>query len=142
MTRALLIAMALSVSVPVPAQLPSPTPEVAAKVNREDRYPPRNVTFPNGVRGIADPIYWNRVGYRPVLLDLYLPPVSVKRPATVFPLVVFIHGGGWLIDDKHRTTRHQPQLYRETLGADTRCQPEGARGHVQVHRSNVRQRLQ
>jgi hypothetical protein len=72
-------------------------------------------------------------------LDLYLPK---KRLSDRLPVIVFIHGGGWLIDDKHRTTRHQPQLYREDPGADTRCQLEGSRGHIQVHRSNDRQRLQ
>jgi acetyl esterase/lipase len=100
--RAILIAMAISASGCAAIQPPS-LPEVTDKVARVDRYPVRDVAFPNGVRGIPDAVYWTPVGYRPLTLDLYLPPDSVERPATGFPLVVFIHGGGWLIGDKHRS---------------------------------------
>ena len=43
---------------------------------------------------------WNPVGYRPLALDLYLPPASVRPPATGFPLVIHIHGGAFMGGDK------------------------------------------
>jgi acetyl esterase/lipase len=95
--------MALSVSAYAAAQPPSPLPEVAADFVEMDRYPAHDVTFANGVRGIPGVVYWKPVGYRPLTLDLYLPPSSVERPATGFPLVVYIHGGGWMGGDSHRS---------------------------------------
>jgi acetyl esterase/lipase len=65
-----------------------------------DRAPARTVTFANGVRSVLDVQYWAPVGYRPLTLDVYLPPASVRRPRTGFPFVVQIHGGGWMIGDK------------------------------------------
>jgi hypothetical protein len=103
MIRIVFIVIALSVSAPAVAQLPSPTPEIAAEVTRVDRYPAHNVTFPNGVRGIPDVVYWNPVGHWPLTLDLYLRSGSVERSATGFPLVVYVHGGSWLIGDTHRS---------------------------------------
>jgi acetyl esterase/lipase len=103
MIRAVLIAIALSVSVSAAAQLPSPLPEVAADNVKVDRYPGHDVTIPNGVRGIPGAVYWEPVGYRPLTLDLYLPPSSIERPATGFPLVMYIHGGGWMGGDAHRS---------------------------------------
>jgi acetyl esterase/lipase len=104
MSRAALIAVALSVSASVAAQQPPAVPpEVAAKVTTVDRYPAHDITFPNGVTGVPGAVYWEPVGYRPLTLDLYLPPGSVKRPAAGLPLVVYIHGGGWMGGDRHRS---------------------------------------
>lgn len=103
MLRQALIVIGLSVSVPAEAQLPSPPPEVAPQVVKEDRYPAHNATFPNGVRGVPGAVYWEPVGYRPLTLDLYLPPSSIERPATGFPVVMYIHGGGWMGGDPHRS---------------------------------------
>jgi hypothetical protein len=63
------------------AQLPSPPPEVAAQTVQVDRYPAHEVIFPNGVRGIPGIVYWEPTGYRPLTLDLYLPPQTLQRPA-------------------------------------------------------------
>jgi hypothetical protein len=87
MIHAVLIANAISVSTTVATQLPSPTPEIVAQVTREDRYLARNVSFPNGVRGIPGVIFWNPAGYRPLKLDLYLPSTTVERRASDFPNV-------------------------------------------------------
>ena len=76
--------------------------EVAVEVVQDDRYP-REVSFPGGVRGLAGLVYWNPAGYRPLALDLYLPPAMMERPPAGFPLVIRIHGGGWMSGDKHRS---------------------------------------
>lgn len=65
-----------------------------------DHYPKHQFQFADGVTGVPDVVYSTIVGYRPLTLDLYLPPSSLKRPSSGFPLVVHIHGGGWLRGDK------------------------------------------
>lgn len=52
------------------------------------------IKLPNGVTVYPDMPYQTLSGYRPMLLDLYLPPASYKdaRPR---PWIVYIHGGGW-----------------------------------------------
>lgn len=59
-----------------------------------DRYPAPRVRFPGGVIGIPDQVYAAAPGYRPLTLDLYLPP-SRRAPRDGYPLVLFIHGGAW-----------------------------------------------
>ena len=82
------------------AEIPVPAPKVAsAPRGQEDSYPGQNVTFPNGVRGKPGLVYREPPGYRALTLDLYLPPKTVPRPAQGFPLVVFIHGGEFLVGD-------------------------------------------
>jgi acetyl esterase/lipase len=59
-----------------------------------DVYPDRVVPFPGGVTGLADVIFSTIPGYRPAVVDLYLPP---KRAASApKPLIIYIHGGGWM----------------------------------------------
>lgn len=58
----------------------------------EDRYPERRTAFADGVVGIADLTYSVLPGFRPLRLDLYEPPGALGS----HPLVVFIHGGGWM----------------------------------------------
>lgn len=53
-----------------------------------DSYPSRTVRFADGVTGLPDIVYASYPGYRPLLLDLYLPPGNERRP-----LVLYIHGG-------------------------------------------------
>ena len=74
-------------------------PAVAGKVAVDDVYPQMKATFPGGVTSYPDLTYAVRSGYRPLKLDLYLPPASFasKGPR---PFVVFIHGGGWSGGDK------------------------------------------
>jgi len=81
------------------AQIPSPPPEIAAQAAHEDHYPANQVTFPNGVKGLPGLVYWQPIGYRPLTLDIYLPPAGLHRPAAGFPLIVHIHGGGWMLGD-------------------------------------------
>ncbi|HTM04591.1 MAG TPA: alpha/beta hydrolase [Vicinamibacterales bacterium] len=100
MRRGLLLLALLSTSVLVAAQVPSPPPQIASALSRMDRHSATTVTFANGTRSIQDLEYWNPVGYRPLTLDVYLPPTSLRRPRAGFPLVIEIHGGGWMIGNK------------------------------------------
>jgi acetyl esterase/lipase len=50
----------------------------------------------DGVRFVGGLAYAAPVGFRPLLLDLYLPAAG----GTPVPLVVFFHGGGWLRGDR------------------------------------------
>jgi acetyl esterase/lipase len=68
--------------------------DIAPEVVLDDRYPERRTVFSNGVASLADVVYAVHVGYRPLVLDLYLPP-DAGRDATRYPLVVAVHGGGW-----------------------------------------------
>ena len=96
-------ALAVCVSIPALAQLPTPPPEVSADKAKADHYQAQDVAFPNGVKGIPGVVYSELVGYRALTLDLYLPPTSLKRPAVGFPLVLYIHGGGWLAGNARRS---------------------------------------
>lgn len=57
-----------------------------------DHYPTVRVSFPGGVVGLPMLTYAVVPWYRPLHLDLYLPP---GKPAPR-PLVIYIHGGGWM----------------------------------------------
>jgi len=108
MKRALLVLSVMSGSAVAAAQLPQsepkipqPEPKIAAAASKMDRRTvPHTVTFANGVLSTLDVQFWAPVGYRPLTLDIYLPPASVPKPKSGFPLVVQIHGGGWMIGDK------------------------------------------
>ncbi|UVO53119.1 alpha/beta hydrolase [Sphingomonas sp. SUN039] len=67
---------------------------VGAKPVPGDVYPDRVTRFPGGVTGLADVEYASIPGYRPEIVDLYLPPKG--KVATPRPLVIYIHGGGWV----------------------------------------------
>src|SRR5258706_7395546 len=73
------------------AQIPSPPPEIAAQAVYEDHDPANQVTFPNGVKGIPDLVYWEPIGYRPLTLGIYLAPAGIPRPAAGCPFLVLIH---------------------------------------------------
>jgi acetyl esterase/lipase len=64
---------------------------VAASPVLEDTYPERLTMFPQDVRGLADITYSVVPGFRPLILDLYLPKGNGPHP-----LVLYIHGGGWV----------------------------------------------
>src|SRR4051812_13666858 len=51
------------------------------------------VDFPDGVTGYPDIPYQTLPGYRPLKLDLFLPPKSFAG-AGPRPLIVYVHGGG------------------------------------------------
>jgi acetyl esterase/lipase len=58
-----------------------------------DLYPDRRVSFPDGVAGLPDLVYSVLSGYRPLALDLYLPPKA--DPTALYPVIIYVHGGGW-----------------------------------------------
>jgi acetyl esterase/lipase len=58
----------------------------------DDPYPDHSVAFPGGVTGVPEITYQILQRYRPMKLDLYLPPASFVGPR---PVVIYIHGGGW-----------------------------------------------
>jgi acetyl esterase/lipase len=70
----------------------------AATAVQPDHYPDRVTHFPGGVTSLADVVYSVIPGYRPMIIDIYMPPKS-NAPK---PLVMYIHGGGWMNGD----TRH------------------------------------
>lgn len=64
---------------------------VASKVVVEA--PSRPVLFPGNIRAYQGVPYAIRPGYRPLALDVYVPPQA--RSGARMPLVIYIHGGGW-----------------------------------------------
>lgn len=64
---------------------------VAPEVAMANSYPRAQVTFPGGVTGLADVVYSQINGYRPLRLDMYLPP----NDGSAHPMVMYVHGGGW-----------------------------------------------
>lgn len=88
---ALLLAACAAKTAPLPT-----APEISPRIVRQDiAYPRLEVAFPGGVTGLPDVTYSNPVGYRPLKLDLYLPPPAFKDRGPR-PVVVYVHGGGWL----------------------------------------------
>ena len=67
-----------------------------------DVYPDRVTHWPGGVTSLADVTYAVNTGYRPQIVDIYLPPKSGELK----PLILYIHGGGWLAGH----TRHNGAL--------------------------------
>jgi acetyl esterase/lipase len=64
--------------------------DISPKTQRNDVFPQPTVPFADGVTALPDIEYSNLMGYRPLLLDLYMPKAGVTHP-----LVIWIHGGGW-----------------------------------------------
>ncbi|MEO0031737.1 MAG: hypothetical protein RIS94_1495 [Pseudomonadota bacterium] len=56
-----------------------------------DRFPQVPVAFPDGVKAFRDVTYQVQPGFRPQIVDIYVP--AGKGP---HPLVLYIHGGGWM----------------------------------------------
>ena len=65
---------------------------VEAAAVLDDRYPRQLQSWPDGVTSLADVTYSTIPGYRPMVVDIYMPP----REAGPKPLILFIHGGGWV----------------------------------------------
>lgn len=57
----------------------------------EDRFPVVPVAFPGGVQGYRDVVYQTLPGYRPQIVDVYVPATPGPHP-----LILYIHGGGWI----------------------------------------------
>lgn len=83
---------------------------VAAAPVLDDRMPNPPVVFANGVRAWRDVVYQTIAGYRPQIIDIYVPPAPGPHP-----LILYIHGGGWV--GGH--TRHSGALanFPEVLAA-------------------------
>lgn len=81
-----------------PGGLPGPGPGMG--FGPPNRAPDLNlkgeamVLLANGVREYRDLTYGMLPGYRPLTLDLYLPPA--RSGSAKFPAVVWVHGGAWL----------------------------------------------
>ncbi len=93
MTRAALLMGACALAGTAVAAPPRVFP-IAEKPVPGDAYPDRVTAFPGGVTGLADVVYSTVPGYRPMVVDLYLPPKA--KVARARPLVIYIHGGGWV----------------------------------------------
>lgn len=63
-----------------------------ATATSEDRYPDRLQSWPGGVTSMADVTYSTLSGFRPLIVDIYLPP----RDMGPRPLILYVHGGGWV----------------------------------------------
>jgi acetyl esterase/lipase len=56
-----------------------------------DHMPAPPIAFPGGVTAHRDVVYQTLPGYRPQIVDIYVP-----AGAGAHPLVLYIHGGGWM----------------------------------------------
>lgn len=86
-------ALALAPSALAPAALSAQLRDfpVAAAPVLEDRFPQAPVAFPDGVKAYRDVVYQTLPGYRPQIVDIYVPATPGPHP-----LVLYIHGGGWI----------------------------------------------
>ena len=88
------LAATLASSAPAGAATPTGYRErmlaVGAEPSMADRFPQVPVAFPGGVKAWRDVTYQQQPGFRPQIVDIYVP--AGKGP---HPLVVYIHGGGW-----------------------------------------------
>lgn len=67
------------------------TPPTSPEPALGDPMPERVVVYPEGVLALADVTYSTIEGYRPLILDVYLPPDRTGPK----PLILYVHGGGW-----------------------------------------------
>ena len=78
--------------------LSSVAPHAQDKDDAPSSYTPTPaVSYPGGVQNLRDVTYAELAGFRPLTLDLYVPP----KAGAPKPAIVFIHGGAW----RHRTAR-------------------------------------
>lgn len=92
-------------SKPAPAHAAKPAAKAAdakqADFNSPKVYPLGRIAFPNGV-DMTTLVYSQLTGFRPLTLDLYLPPPGKSYPR---PGLIFVHGGGWFTgDSRHAGT--------------------------------------
>lgn len=92
---ALLVLLALSSRAHAQTSL-VPTPKIATTRGRKDTFPPVEVNFPDGVSAMPGVRYWTPAGFRPLTMDIYFLPKNLATPAGGYPMVMFIHGGGWI----------------------------------------------
>ena len=78
-------------------------PDVASEVVQVSPARPASVALPGGATMLPALTYAQPSGYRPLTLDLYRPPATRPRPAGGFPLVIYVHGGGWMAGDPRKS---------------------------------------
>jgi acetyl esterase/lipase len=91
------------------------TVDYALAPRSAEAYPPLTFTLDGGVQAVADLTYATQYGYRPLRLDLYLPPRDRPVPKTGRPVIVYVHGGGWVVGNKRQADFHGHFL--ETMSA-------------------------
>lgn len=69
-----------------------------------DSFAGLKVDFPGGVVGYPDTTYATLPGYRPLKLDLFLPPSSFTGAR---PMIVYVHGGGWMAGGPRRSAAYE-----------------------------------
>jgi acetyl esterase/lipase len=84
-----LSAVFLSASVATAKQRQFPTSE---KPSLTDVYPARVTQWASGVTSHADVTYSTVPGFRPMIVDIYMP----SKTGGPKPLILYIHGGGWI----------------------------------------------
>jgi acetyl esterase/lipase len=72
------------------------------KPSLTDVYPARVTKWRGGVTSHADVTYSTLPGFRPMVVDIYMPP----KKGGPKPLILYIHGGGWVAGH----TRHSGAL--------------------------------
>lgn len=88
MASALLMAMMGPIGASAQSLAPATAPEPALG----DPLPDRVLPLTDQVSVTADVVFSTIPGYRPITLDLYRP----TNDKTARPLVIYIHGGGWM----------------------------------------------
>ena len=102
MMKRMLLSAALLVGATTNALAASPRVfPVADKPVLEDHLANPPVVFANGVKAWRDVVYQQLPGYRPQIVDIYMPVDAAPHP-----LVLYIHGGGWIAGH----TRHSGAL--------------------------------
>ncbi len=76
--------------------------ETSEKPALTDVYPARVTRWPGGVTSHADVVYSTLPGFRPMVVDIYMP----TKKGGPKPLILYIHGGGWIAGH----TRHSGAL--------------------------------
>lgn len=64
---------------------------VGVEPSMADKFPRVPVALPDGIKAWPDVTYRQIPGYRPQIVDIYVP--ATKGP---HPLVLYVHGGGWM----------------------------------------------
>ncbi len=81
---------ALLAATTAPAQRAPRVFPVSEAPSLDDRFPIVPVPFPGGVKAYRDIVYQTNTGYRPQVVDIYVPATPGPHP-----LILYIHGGGW-----------------------------------------------
>lgn len=87
-TPMMALACAALFTTPVAAERVVP---VNPEPSMADKFPKVPVFFPGGVKAWRDVTYQVNPGYRPQIVDIYMPTRNGPHP-----LVLYIHGGGWM----------------------------------------------